>query len=119
MDNVSNNIESIMRATLNSLQSSIDVNHIVGTPIMAGEDIVIPISKVSFGFVTGGGEYAAQKPKNEDSPYAGGSGAGVTIQPIGFLICNQKSTFIKVDQTVEEDKWVSLAKSALNLVKKQ
>ena len=51
---------------------------------------VIPISRVSFGFVAGGGEYAVRGGNHADSelPFAGGTGAGVTVQPLGFLVTN-------------------------------
>ncbi len=51
---------------------------------------IIPISKVSFGFVAGGGEYAmAHTQQTEEMPFAGGAGAGVSVQPVGFLVCSQ------------------------------
>lgn len=77
----------LMNGTVDKIRAMADVNTIIGTPIAAGEVTIIPVSKVSFGFGAGGGEYATknQKPGQDDS-FGGGTGAGVTIVPVGFLI---------------------------------
>jgi sporulation protein YtfJ len=86
-------IENIMSTTLENIRDMIDVNTVVGEPIAAGDgETIIPISRVSFGFVAGGGEYqctGSAKPQEEAGrpfPFAGGTGAGVTVQPLGFLV---------------------------------
>lgn len=87
-------IESMMAATMESIRDMIDVNTVVGEPIATADGAtVVPISRVSFGFVAGGGEYgvpeparAAAAPQRDGLPFAGGSGAGVTVQPLGFLV---------------------------------
>lgn len=89
-------IEGIMTTTLENIRDMVDVNTVIGDPISAGDgSTVIPISRVSFGFVAGGGEYRcdgqrAQQPAQPDTelPFAGGTGAGVTVQPMGFLVVN-------------------------------
>ena len=89
-------IESIMTTTMENLRDMIDVNTIIGEPIATADgSTVIPISRVSFGFVAGGGEYntsrapARGEVRPEDGlPFAGGTGAGVTVQPLGFLVTN-------------------------------
>ena len=87
-------IENMMSATMENLRDMIDVNTIVGEPIATADgSTVIPISRVSFGFVAGGGEYTlenAPKPSEQSPlPFAGGTGAGVTVQPLGFLVTGQ------------------------------
>ncbi len=78
-------IENIMTTTMENIRDMVDVNTVIGDPVTAAEGAtIIPISRVSFGFVAGGGEYSA-KPELSDIPFAGGSGAGVTVQPMGFL----------------------------------
>ena len=78
-------IENIMTTTMENIRDMVDVNTVIGDPVIAAEGAtIIPISRVSFGFVAGGGEYGA-KPELSDIPFAGGSGAGVTVQPMGFL----------------------------------
>ena len=84
-------IEGIMTTTLESIRDMIDVNTVVGEPIATADgSTVVPISRVSFGFVAGGGEYpgAENRPtsQQDDAPFAGGTGAGVTVQPLGFLV---------------------------------
>ena len=91
-------IESLMVTTMNSIQDMIDVNTIIGEPIETSNNVVIiPISKVSFGFATGGSEFKGEtideytKKDKEEAiqyrlPFGGGSGAGVTINPVAFLV---------------------------------
>ena len=80
-------INSVMQTALEHIKDMIDVNTVVGDPVITGSGgTVIPVSKVSFGFVAGGGEY---QPGNTDKPFAGGSGAGVSLQPVGFLVLNE------------------------------
>ena len=90
-------IENIMTTTMDSIRDMVDVNTVIGEPITTADgSTVIPVSKVSFGFVAGGGEYklCAQPKDNCDEkrlPFAGGTGAGVTIHPVGFLVTNADS----------------------------
>ena len=87
-------IESLMTTTMDSLRDMVDVNTVVGEAIQTPDgSTVIPISRVSFGFVAGGGEYGESQPRQKhadttdaDIPFAGGAGAGVTVQPVGFLV---------------------------------
>ncbi|MDD3336975.1 MAG: GerW family sporulation protein [Eubacteriales bacterium] len=85
-------IDNMMQTTMENIRSMVDVNTVVGAPVVGGKGTtIIPISKVSFGFIAGGGEYAAEDGKNraiptENFPFAGGTGAGVSVQPVGFLV---------------------------------
>lgn len=91
-------IEGLMTTAMNSIQDMIDVNTIIGEPIETSNNVVIiPISKVSFGFAAGGSEFKGEtideytKRDKEEAiqyrlPFGGGSGAGVTINPIAFLV---------------------------------
>ena len=91
-------IEGLMTTAMNSIQDMIDVNTIIGEPIETSNNIaIIPISKVSFGFAAGGSEFKGEtvdeyrkKEKEEEVqyrlPFGGGSGAGVTINPMAFLV---------------------------------
>ena len=96
-------IEGLMTTAMNSIQDMIDVNTIIGEPIETSNNIVIiPISKVSFGFAAGGSEFKGEtideykKVEKEEQiqyrlPFGGGSGAGVTINPIAFLVIQSNS----------------------------
>jgi sporulation protein YtfJ len=80
-------IGNLMEVTMSKIREMVDVNTIVGTPVQAGEVTIIPVSKVSFGFASGGSDFATKnQPAGKDNAFGGGSGAGVNIVPIGFLI---------------------------------
>lgn len=91
-------IEGLMVTAMNSIENMIDVNTIIGEPIEAANNIVIiPISKVNFGFAAGGSEFKGEtideynkRDKDENIqyklPFGGGSGAGVSITPVAFLV---------------------------------
>ena len=94
-------IEKILNTSMNSIKDMIDVNTIVGDAIQASNNtVIIPISKVSFGFASGGSEFKGEtideynkKDKDEQIqyrlPFGGGSGAGVSINPIAFVIIQE------------------------------
>ena len=85
-------IESLMSTSMESIREMVDVNTVVGDPVKTQDgSTIIPISRVSFGFVAGGGEYAGgiSQPQADGLPFAGGSGAGVSVNPMGFLVCSQ------------------------------
>ncbi|MBR5012551.1 MAG: sporulation protein YtfJ [Clostridia bacterium] len=82
-------IENLINGTMENLHTLVEANTIVGDKIFTPDGgVIIPISKVSVGYVVGGGEYidVARKKKFETFPLAGGSGGGVTVTPVGFLI---------------------------------
>lgn len=83
-------IGNLMQTTLEHIKDMVDVNTVIGEPIPTGSGAtVIPVSRVSFGFVSGGGEYDPPQAPAADIPFAGGSGAGVTVQPVSFLVVNE------------------------------
>lgn len=88
-------IGELMQTAMSSIKDMVDVNTVIGKPVQAGADsTVIPISRVSFGYVTAGGDLAAQEASADpdaDFPFAGGSGAGVSVQPVGFLVVSGDS----------------------------
>ena len=84
---MSHPIGSLMQTTLENIKDMVDVNTVIGEPIpTVNGPTIIPVSKVSFGFLAGGGEYDANKLPDAETPFAGGSGAGVSVQPVGFLV---------------------------------
>ena len=94
-------IESLMMTAMSSIQDMVDVNTIIGEPIEAQVGItIIPISKVCFGFAAGGSEFSGEtlkeynkKDKDEEIeyklPFGGGAGAGVSINPVAFLVVQE------------------------------
>lgn len=99
-------IEGLMNTTMENLKDMIDVNTVIGETIeLENGTAIIPVSKVCFGFAAGGSEFNTgtleQSRKNgldEESkynlPFGGGSGAGVNIQPMGFLVVTENSAKI-------------------------
>jgi len=91
-------IESLMTTTMENIRDMVDVNTVVGDAVQTADgSTVIPISRVSFGFVAGGAEYSAgsarvmKNEKADSLPFGGGTGAGVTVSPMGFLVLNSDS----------------------------
>lgn len=92
MENFFNNksIQGLIDETMKNLHSIARANTIIGEPIVTPNNVVIvPISKVSVGYIVGGGEYTdLTKRKPQQYPMAGGSGGGLTLSPVGFLLCS-------------------------------
>ncbi len=120
-------IESLMEIAMNNIQDMVDVNTIIGEPIVINESIsIIPISKVSFGFVAGGSEFKGEaieeynrKDKDEEitykNPFGGGSGAGVNITPVSFLVINSGNIkLMPVEYCSTIDKLVDYIPDILN-----
>lgn len=81
---MANGLENIFVSTLRGIREMVDVNTVIGNPIETSDNItIIPITKVSLGFGMGGFN---QEESIEDQKVAGGSGGGVTVSPVGFLI---------------------------------
>ena len=81
-------INDLMATTMQKIRDMVEVNTIVGQPISTPEGVtLIPISKLSFGFASGGSDFIPKNHKAGDSnTFGGGSGAGVNITPVAFLI---------------------------------
>jgi len=111
-------IGSLMDTTMEKIKEMIDVNTIIGEPITSPDGtLIIPVSKVSYGFAAGGSDLPTKK-ENKDC-FGGGSGAGVTIQPVAFLTVYQGDvSLVSVDR--EEgtaDKLVNMIPDVLKKVK--
>lgn len=91
-------INSLMDTSLKKIKELIDVNTIIGDPITAPDGTtIIPVSKVTYGFASGGSDLPTKK-DNRDC-FGGGSGAGITIQPVGFLsITKGNVKFIPIEK---------------------
>lgn len=87
MDKKEHPLNDLMGSTMDKVKAMADVNAIVGEPIVAGEVTIIPVSKVSYGFASGGSDFVGKNQKPDaDNSFGGGSGAGVNIVPIAFLV---------------------------------
>ena len=91
MDNMEKKtpLNDLMRATMEKIHEMVDTNTIVGQPITTPDGVtLIPISKVSFGFGSGGADYGKVQPKD----FGGAAGAGVKIDPVAFLVIKEGTT---------------------------
>ena len=82
-------VEEMVETSLNNLNELVDVNTVVCKPILTASGYqLIPVSKVTMGYLSGGGEYGEVKILKEDEnyPFAGGSGAVVSLKPAGFIL---------------------------------
>ena len=78
-------INNLMDTTLDKLKQMVDVNTVIGNPITTADGTtIIPVSKVIYGFASGGSEFNSKKEESKNL-FGGGSGAGVTITPIAFI----------------------------------
>lgn len=90
----SKRVGNLVSRSVENLSELIDVNSVIGRPIVtAGGFQLIPVSKVTVGYLTGGGEYGDLKVIKEDetAPFAGGSGAVVSMKPAGFILDDGKT----------------------------
>lgn len=92
MDNTADKkspLNDLMTSTMEKIHQMVDTNTIVGEPITTPDGVtLIPISRVSLGFGSGGGDYGKTQPKD----FGGGSAAGVKIEPVAFLVIREGVT---------------------------
>jgi len=98
-------IEGLMKTTMANLKEMVDVNTIVGDAVHTADGtVIIPVSKISFGFASGGSEFNKGRDKREviseeKFPFGGGSGAGVCLSPVGFIVVgNDQIKLLTVDE---------------------
>ena len=100
-------VQGLMGATVDKIREMADANTIVGSPIVVDENTtIIPVSKVTMGFASGGSDVGAKSTKEM---FGGGSGAGVSITPIAFLIVKDGTV-----RTVQLAEHVSPIDNAIN-----
>jgi len=123
-------IEGLMSSAMKNIQKMVEVNTIVGEPLKAPDGtVIIPVSKVGFGFAAGGSEFIPSELKTDDVeeheiPFGGGSGGGVSITPVAFLVLKEgKMDLVHMDQhTHLYEKLIDLLPELLqrsNMLKKE
>lgn len=116
-------VENLMRSTMENLRSMIDVNTVIGNPVETKDgNCIIPISKVSFGFASGGSEFGDGKVNPIDDveryPFGGGAGAGVSVKPVAFLVVKNDSVrLLPVDYDTTVDRIVDSVPQIFDFVK--
>ena len=104
-----NKIEDILKTSIDKVKSMISTSTIIGEPIIFQNKTLLPVTKFTMGFVSGGGEYSVEKQNKQGYPYTGGVGTGVNVTPIGFICMSQgKINFIKIDNTAPLEKFIEI-----------
>ena len=101
--------EKILASTIEKVRDLVDVSTIIGEPIKVDDDVtIIPVSKVTYGFASGGSDFPS---KNNVELFGGAGGAGVTINPVAFLVINKGEVSLKHITAAD-----NAAERAVNLV---
>lgn len=123
-------IEGLMKTAMQNIKEMVDVNTILGDPVETPDgSVIIPISRVTFGFAAGGTEFEPTPEKGKDNraaagagggeekakiPFGGGSGAGITLHPVAFLVVGKDQTrLLPVEGNVLVDRILDVAPQLL------
>lgn len=109
-------ITQMMDVTIDKIREMGDVKTVIGDPIQAGDTTIIPVSKVSYGFASGGSDLPAKQ--NPKDLFGGGAGAGVTVQPVAFLIINKEGNVRLMPISSQDDKLSNAIRSMPELLDK-
>ena len=126
-------IEGLMKTAMENIKEMVDVNTILGDPVETPDgSVIVPISRVTFGFAAGGSEFEANgggaKPKEKERnqegsadldkhPFGGGSGAGITINPVAFLVVGKEQIkLLPVESNVLVDRILDSAPQLLDKI---
>lgn len=83
---MSQNLPNMLDSTIQKIREMVNVNTVVGDPIVAGDVTIIPVSKISIGLGGGGSDFVSKHVNHQENPFGGGVGAGVKVTPVAFLI---------------------------------
>ncbi|MGE5606854.1 MAG: GerW family sporulation protein [Bacteroidota bacterium] len=126
-------IEGLMKTAMENIKEMVDVNTILGDPVETPDgSVIVPISRVTFGFAAGGSEFEAngngtkpkEKERNQETsadpdkhPFGGGSGAGITINPVAFLVVGKEQIkLLPVESNVLVDRILDSAPQLLDKI---
>ncbi|SFQ96538.1 GerW family sporulation protein [Desulfoscipio geothermicus] len=120
-------IEGLMKTAMESIKEMVDVNTVVGEPVETPDgSVIIPISRVACGFGAGGGEFEIseagggkdqQGGESQVPAFGGGSGAGMSVKPVGFLVAgNGQVRLLPVDGNALLDRLIDMAPQVLNQI---
>ena len=117
---MNNNVEGLMGVSVEKIREMVDANTVIGTPIVLGDGVtIIPVSKISYGFASGGSDLPS---KGNSDLFGGGAGAGVNVTPVAFLTIN-KNGDINLLPVVSKpdtlDRLVSLVPDAVSKITKK
>lgn len=82
-------LERMMDNSYNGIKKILSADTVLGSPVVTNDGVsIIPVCRITMGFLTGGGEYGTGSFDFPDLPFAGGSGTGMSVNPVGFLVCD-------------------------------
>lgn len=116
-------IESLMKTAMENIKEMVNVNTVVGDPVESPDGtVIIPISRVSCGFAAGGGEFDSPSrdgnaPDQHSPLFGGGSGGGVSVRPVGFLVVgNGQVRLLPVDGNAIADRLLDMAPQLISQI---
>ena len=114
-------IQGLMKTAMESIKDMVDVNTIVGDAVETPDGtVIIPISRVSFGFAAGGANSEPEESGQSQTvnSFGGGSGAGVSVKPVGFLVCSPSSgvRFMPVEGNLVYGRIIDLVPKVLSTI---
>ena len=114
-------IQGLMKTAMESIKDMVDVNTIVGDAVETPDGtVIIPISRVSFGFAAGGANSEPEESGQSQTvnSFGGGSGAGVSVKPVGFLVCSPISgvRFMPVEGNLVYGRIIDLVPKVLSTI---
>lgn len=109
-------IQGLMKTAMESIKEMVDVNTVIGDAVEAPDgSVIIPVSRVGLGFAAGGSEFGPVQ--ETDLPFGGGSGAGVSVQPVGFLVVGQHAVrLLPVSNSAIYDRLVDLVPQLMDKI---
>lgn len=110
-------IEGLMKTTMESLKDMVDVNTILGDPVETPDgSVIVPVSRVSVGFAAGGTEFEVENGDGQ-YPFGGGSGAGISLQPVAFLVVGQgQIRLLPIDKNAIFDRLLDMAPEVVDRI---
>ena len=110
-------VNKIMENTLEKMREMVDVTTIIGEPMVTGDTTLIPVSKVSYGFTSGGTDLPS---KQNAELFGGGGGGGITISPVAFIVIqNDKVRMMQIDNyTSSADRAIAMIPELVDQVSK-
>lgn len=113
-------IEALMKTAMESIKEMVDVNTIVGDPVETPDgSVIMPVSRLTCGFAAGGADYQPEGTHGNEGalPFGGGSGGGVSVQPVGFLVVGHSQVrLLPIDGNPVADRLIDLAPALLDKV---
>lgn len=110
-------VTDLLRDAVGGVKTMLDIDSVIGTPIVENQYLtVVPITKMSIGFASAGGELEGKSNKSNKELPLGGIGGGANIQPLGFLVINSdRVKFVSIEGGAE-NKWEKYAETILNFL---